>query len=55
LAGAELVVSDEWLGLRCHPRPIGAVTFGGPAIPDWLDDSLREIVGATGALGTREA
>ena len=54
LAGAELVVSDQWLGLRSHPRPIGAVTYGGPAIPDWLDDSLREIVGATGPLASME-
>ncbi len=54
LAGAELVVSDQWLGLRSHPRPIGTVTYGGPAIPDWLDDSLREIVGATGSLASGE-
>ena len=54
LAGAELVVNDQWLGLRSHPRPIGTVTYGGPAIPDWLDDSLREIVGATGPLASRE-
>ncbi len=53
LAGAELVVGDGWLGLRSHPRPIGSVTFGGPALPDWLDGTLREIVGATGrAPGT---
>ncbi len=48
LAGAELVVGDGWLGLRIHPRPIGGVTFGGPALPDWLDGTLREIAGATG-------
>ena len=54
LAGAELVVGDEWLGLRSHPRPIGSVAYGGPAIPDWLDDSLREIVGATNSLTTRD-
>ena len=48
LAGAELAIHDDWLGLRSHPRPIGAVTYGGPAIPSWLDASLREIVGATG-------
>ena len=54
LAGAELVVSDQWLGLRSHPRPIGTVTYGGPAIPDWLDGSLREIVGATGPLASGE-
>jgi NAD(P)-dependent dehydrogenase (short-subunit alcohol dehydrogenase family) len=53
LAGAELVVNDQWLGLRSHPRPIGTVTYGGPAIPEWLDDSLREIVGATGPLASR--
>ena len=54
LAGAELVVDDQWLGLRSHPRPIGTVTYGGPAIPEWLDDSLREIVAATGPLASRE-
>jgi hypothetical protein len=53
LAGAELVVADGWLGLRSHPRPAGSVTFGGPSVPDWLDDTLREIVGAPGpATGT---
>ncbi len=50
LAGAELAIHDEWLGLRSHPRPIGTVTYGGPAIPPWLDSSLREIVGATGPV-----
>jgi len=47
LAGAELVVGDGWLGLRSHPRPVGSITYGGPALPDWLDGSLREIVGST--------
>ena len=51
LAGAELVVGDGWLGLRSHPRPIGSVTFGGPGLPDWLDDTLRQIVGAPGEGG----
>jgi len=46
LAGAELVIGPGWLGLRSHPRPIGAVTYGGPAVPDWLDATLREVVGA---------
>ena len=55
LAGAELVVGDGWLGLRSHPRPIGTITYGGPAIPDWLDDTLREIVGATGRPPRTEA
>jgi NAD(P)-dependent dehydrogenase (short-subunit alcohol dehydrogenase family) len=44
LAGAGLVVGDGWIGLRRHPQPIGTVTYGGPAIPGWLDDALREIV-----------
>ncbi len=48
LAGAELAVGDGWIGLRSHPRPIGTITYGGPAIPSWLDASLREIVAATG-------
>ncbi len=51
LAGAELVVGDGWLGMRSHPRPIGAVTYGGPDLPDWLDGRLRDIVGATGDPG----
>ena len=48
LAGAELVVGDGWLGLRSHPRPIGSVTYGGPGLPDWLDGTLRELIGDTG-------
>ncbi len=48
LAGAELAVGAGWLGLRSHPRPIGSVTYGGPAVPGWLDITLREIIGATG-------
>ena len=48
LAGAELVVGAGWLGLRSHPRPIGSITYGGPAVPAWLDMTLREIVDATG-------
>ncbi len=55
LAGAELVIGSGWLGLRSHPRPIGSITFGGPAVPDWLDATLREIAGATGPLPLTEA
>ena len=51
LAGAELVVGAGWLGLRSHPRPAGAVTYGGPALPDWLDATLREIAGVAGITG----
>jgi len=49
LAGAELVIGAGWLGLRSHPRPAGSITYGGPAVPDWLDARLREIAGATGS------
>ena len=52
LAGAELAVGDGWIGLRSHPRPIGTITYGGPAVPAWLDASLREIVDATGQPAT---
>ncbi len=55
LAGAELVVGRGWLGLRSHPRPLGSITYGGPALPDWLDATLREIAGVTGELAGREA
>ncbi|HWD52081.1 MAG TPA: SDR family NAD(P)-dependent oxidoreductase [Acidimicrobiales bacterium] len=55
LAGAELVVGDGWLGLRSHPRAIGSISFGGPALPEWLDGRLREIVGTTGQRPDGEA
>lgn len=48
LAGAELVVGPGWLGLRSHPRPVGSITYGGPELPEWLDATLREIVGGPG-------
>jgi NAD(P)-dependent dehydrogenase (short-subunit alcohol dehydrogenase family) len=48
LAGAGLVVREGWIGLRRHPQPIGTVTYGGPAVPAWFDNALREIVAATG-------
>jgi NAD(P)-dependent dehydrogenase (short-subunit alcohol dehydrogenase family) len=44
LAGAELVSGAGWFGLRSHPRPIGSVSFGGPEVPPWFDDTLREVV-----------
>lgn len=55
LAGAELVLGPGWLGLRSHPRPTGSITYGGPAIPDWLDPTLREIVGSPDYRGSRES
>ena len=53
LAGAELVVGAGWLGLRSHPRPIGSITYGGPAVPEWLDATLREVVGRTDGASHR--
>ena len=56
LAGAELAVGRGWIGLRRHPRPTGTVTYGGPAVPIWLDATLREMVGTgTGAPVPPEA
>lgn len=45
LSGAELVAGSRWFGLRSHPRPGGSIAYGGPAVPPWLDDALRSIVG----------
>jgi len=47
VSGAELVVGPAWFGLRSHPHPAGSVSFGGPAMSDWVDDALREMVGAS--------
>ncbi len=48
LSGAELVAGAGWFGLRSHPRAGGSVTFGGPAVPDWLDDVLADMVVPSG-------
>jgi hypothetical protein len=48
LGGAELAVGAGWIGLRSHPRPIGTITYGGPAIPEWMDGVLKEVVGGDG-------
>ena len=47
LSGAELVVAPDWFGLRSHPAPATSISFGGPAIPAWLDGTLRDIVGGS--------
>jgi NAD(P)-dependent dehydrogenase (short-subunit alcohol dehydrogenase family) len=47
LSGAELVVASGWFGLRSHPAPAATISFGGPAIPEWLDGTLRTIVTAS--------
>ena len=44
LAGAELVVRGDWAGLRMHPGPVATVAYGGPAIPDWVPEVLREAI-----------
>ncbi|MFI5046061.1 MAG: SDR family NAD(P)-dependent oxidoreductase [Acidimicrobiia bacterium] len=44
LSGAELVAHAEWFGLRSHPRPAATVSFGGPAVPGWVDGALRAMV-----------
>jgi NAD(P)-dependent dehydrogenase (short-subunit alcohol dehydrogenase family) len=54
LAGAELVVGAGWLGLRSHPRPIGSVVYGGPAVPGWLDTALRQALDASGRPAHRD-
>jgi NAD(P)-dependent dehydrogenase (short-subunit alcohol dehydrogenase family) len=47
LSGAELVAESQWLGLRSHPNPSGTISFGGPAVPDWLDGALSAMVAAS--------
>jgi NAD(P)-dependent dehydrogenase (short-subunit alcohol dehydrogenase family) len=44
LSGAELVATEEWIGLRSHPKAAGSITYGGPAVPDWLDGALQAVV-----------
>jgi NAD(P)-dependent dehydrogenase (short-subunit alcohol dehydrogenase family) len=46
IKGAELVIRPGWLGLRSHPGALSTASFGGPAIPDWVDAALREAVSA---------
>lgn len=43
LSGAELVAGSGWIGLRAHPQPTGSISFGGPDLPGWLDDALRQV------------
>jgi len=47
LSGAELVADAEWIGLRSHPSPAGTLSFGGPAVPGWVNDALRHLVSGT--------
>ena len=34
----------DWIGLRSHPKAAGAITYGGPDVPAWLDAALRAVV-----------
>lgn len=47
LSGAELAVAEGRVLLRCHPRPVGSISFGGPELPAWFDTAMSEIVGQT--------
>jgi NAD(P)-dependent dehydrogenase (short-subunit alcohol dehydrogenase family) len=44
LKGAELVASEGWVGLRCHPGPIATATFGGREIPASVDRFIRAAI-----------
>jgi NAD(P)-dependent dehydrogenase (short-subunit alcohol dehydrogenase family) len=49
MSGAELVATAEWIGLRSHPHPDASISFGGPELPAWVDDTLRSIVNDSSA------
>lgn len=44
LRGAELFADADWIGIRSHPAPMATISFGGPAIPDWVDGALRRVI-----------
>jgi NAD(P)-dependent dehydrogenase (short-subunit alcohol dehydrogenase family) len=44
LSGGELTVGDDWVGLRSHPRPEASLSFGGPEVPPWFDDTFRRMI-----------
>lgn len=46
LCGAELAVAPGWVGLRRHPQPTAAAILGGPELPAWFDDVLRDAIDA---------
>jgi NAD(P)-dependent dehydrogenase (short-subunit alcohol dehydrogenase family) len=45
LSGAELAVTERWLGLRSHPHPAWTITFAGPDVPEWIDGALGSLLG----------
>lgn len=44
LSGAELAVTERWLGLRSHPHPAWTISFSGPDVPDWIDGALARMI-----------
>jgi len=44
LSGAELAVTERWLGLRSHPHPAWTISFVGPDVPDWVDGALARMI-----------
>jgi NAD(P)-dependent dehydrogenase (short-subunit alcohol dehydrogenase family) len=44
LTGAELVIGPGWFGLRSHPEPAATISFGGPAIPAFVDEVLQRVL-----------
>jgi len=42
LRGAELVARPGWVGVRSHPGPSAAASYGTSAIPPWVTDWLAE-------------
>ena len=44
LSGVELVADAHWVGLRSHPSVRGTISYGGPELPEWIDDALRRMV-----------
>ena len=42
LRGAEPVAGRGWIGLRSHPGPTATVSFGGPALPPWINQILSQ-------------
>ena len=53
LAGAELLVASDWIGLYSHPTPTLTCTLGPGDIPAGLDSALRRAMGA-GPLSDRD-
>lgn len=44
LSGVGLVANAHWVGLRSHPSIRGTISYGGPELPEWIDEALRRMV-----------